>query len=228
MSSLQTLLDRGIYGVLAPVVVASFLGCALCGIVLSLAVIYFGRFPQDRPAFKAMVAFLTGLAILDSAVQASWAYRLAVTEFSQPLKLLQWPWQYTAFIFLWRSWIISGRKSYVITLCQSALCCGSLGCVLYFGYWGSQKTTLSGFNEGSPAVWAWLGTGLATDVFVTASIVWYMVVKPKKARGSSIVHTSSPLMRIVMQSFQANFVALLVHTILLGLMGYSFKSWSMQ
>ncbi|GAA6033474.1 hypothetical protein JCM8097_001416 [Rhodosporidiobolus ruineniae] len=232
MSALQALLDKAINGILGPVMVGAFLSCAVTGVVVSLAALYTTRFPHDRPAFKALVGLLTALAVVDTAVQAWWGYRVAVVDFAQPFRLQGWPVQFTVWIFvgtavgicqaffIWRSWVISVRKSYVLTAVQSAICIASVACSYAFGHWTTSKYVCS-------LVWPWLSTGLFLDCLTTASIVYYMIVQPKKLTGTSLAY-SSPLMRIITQSFQANGISLVLHAILLGLMGFSLQHWSMH
>ncbi|BGP20991.1 hypothetical protein JCM10213v2_009170 [Rhodosporidiobolus nylandii] len=99
-SAFKALEQQAIDGILRPVVLASFLSCAVCGLILGLAVTYASRFQNDRRVFKVLVAFLTLAALADTAFNASWAYTLAITNFNQPLRLSLWPWQFNEFAYM--------------------------------------------------------------------------------------------------------------------------------
>ncbi|GAA6024788.1 hypothetical protein JCM10207_005586 [Rhodosporidiobolus poonsookiae] len=211
---------------LAPVVIASFLSCTLCGAVLSLAVTYYARFPNDRLFYKLGVAFLTCMAMFETALFASWTYHWAVDLFMDVQSIALWPWQLVAyafvgfvimivqFFFAWRVWIVSGRTSYLMTGVQVVLAIGGCALAYYMGSQAANFETVLEFSKVRSVAWAWLAVGLANDIFLTLSLSYYLIIRPRKM-ASSEATKSSPLAKIVLQAFQTNAVSLFVQLLVL-------------
>ncbi|GAA5879623.1 hypothetical protein JCM8547_003551 [Rhodosporidiobolus lusitaniae] len=237
MAAIQQALDR----VLAPIVAASFVSCALCGVVLSLVVTYFSRFPNDLWQYKLLVTFMTVCALVDTAVTSSWVYDFSVKYFAQPQMLAYWPWQLTAYAFVtgptilaaqlfftWRVWVVSGRKAYLLVGALLLIVVGAVGCCLYMGVWASNAVMLTEFTGIAGACWAWLGAELAADFGITLGMVWYLLIKPRRELGSSSHIESSPLMRIVYHAFATNGVAALLQLAVVITIGISLNRGSLE
>ncbi|GAA5858016.1 hypothetical protein JCM8547_006664 [Rhodosporidiobolus lusitaniae] len=215
-------------------VVASFFSCALCGVVLSLVVTYSTRFPNDRWQYKLLVYTLTVLAIVDTAITASWAYSYAVTNFAEPIMLAKWPWQFTGYatgpsvlvaqlFFVWRVWVVSGRKAYALVSLTTCITVAAVVCCFYLGVWSTQVTMLTQFTEKTGWAWSWLGCELAADFFITAGMVYYVLLKPRREIGGSSHMQSSPLMRIVIHAFTTNFASAVLQLAVVITIGFSIK-----
>ncbi|GAA6039474.1 hypothetical protein JCM8097_009569 [Rhodosporidiobolus ruineniae] len=81
-----------VHALLAPILIAAFLSALLGGIVVSLAVTYFTRFPNDKLVFKALVGVLTVAAVVDTICECAWPYHSVTTYFMDPASLALWPW----------------------------------------------------------------------------------------------------------------------------------------
>ncbi|GAA5944375.1 hypothetical protein JCM10213_003243 [Rhodosporidiobolus nylandii] len=206
-SAFKALEQQAIDGILRPVVLASFLSCAVCGLILGLAVTYASRFQNDRRVFKVLVAFLTLAALADTAFNASWAY-------------------FNEFAYIWRVWIVSGSSGYLVAGLQLLLALAGAGCAFYVGVWARDKTSLLQFTDIQDVAYIWLGLGVVTDCLITASMFYFLVLRPKQVSGVEGAY-SSPLTRIVVKSFETNFVSLLLQSLALGLLRYSLKTNTM-
>ncbi|GAA6030712.1 hypothetical protein JCM8097_006284 [Rhodosporidiobolus ruineniae] len=215
--------------ILSPTVIASFLSCCSYGIVLSLAFIYWTRFPSDRLPFKLLVGFLTLTATADTAVQSHWAYRYAVLSFAQPAKLAAAPWDFTAYTFLtgvnvavcqaffaWRVWIVSNRKSHVLTGLTVTAAVAGAGLAFYLGVYITTVEWLPEVNNRKVIMWTWLAVQLAIDIVITTSMTYFIFYRPRRV-GSAEAVESSPLNRLVVQSLQTNAISLLVQAAVLVL-----------
>ncbi|GAA5889786.1 hypothetical protein JCM6882_004322 [Rhodosporidiobolus microsporus] len=244
---------------LTPLAIASFLSCALLGIVASLdksvssigelsgphhlcstGVSYFSRFPNDRPVYKALVAFLVFGCIVDTGITASWMYQWAVSFFGRPQQFAIWPWQFTAYagitgpmvfiaqaFFTWRLWIVSGRKAPFLVGLTLLIALGALGTCCYMFVFALRADMLAEFTEMAPACWGWLGSQLAVDVLITSGMLWWLVLRPKKMGGAETVY-SSALMRIVVKTVETNTASLVLQTLVIILIGFSLNKNSLH
>ncbi|BGP20990.1 hypothetical protein JCM10213v2_009169 [Rhodosporidiobolus nylandii] len=224
-----------VHSLLAPLIVAAFLSALLCGIVLALSANYYSRFPNDKPIFKGLVAVLTVAAIIDTFCECAWPYHSATAYFMDPASLALWPWNYTEYFyltgvvvlmcqgfFIWRVFVVSGQKSYVMTGLQVLLAVAGTVCCIYLGAWSGSQTSLAAFINVISVGYAWLSCWAGVDVLITGSMVYYLAVRPKTKRGADII-ASSPLMRLVYLSFETNAVSMALQIITLGLVNWSTK-----
>ncbi|GAA5916465.1 hypothetical protein JCM6882_006465 [Rhodosporidiobolus microsporus] len=98
--------EKLVEGTLAPLITASFLACAACGVVVALAWAYFARFKRDRPAFKLLVAGLTAVAIADTVCEAHFGYDWAVYSFGDYSAFASLPWEFVAYCCLTYAWFL--------------------------------------------------------------------------------------------------------------------------
>ncbi|GAA5869767.1 hypothetical protein JCM8547_005837 [Rhodosporidiobolus lusitaniae] len=216
LKMLQTLINQ----TLAPVVIATFISCALCGVVAAQVVTYYMRFPNDLWRYKFQVGFMAICAGVDTAITASWSYTWSVTYFTQPTMLALWPWQLTGptgisvftaqLFFAWRVWVVSDRKAYPLLGLLLLVIVGAVVCCFYMGVWGSQTKMLTEVGKISPVSFSWLGLELAADFAITAGLVWYILVKPRRDLPGPSHAESSPLMRIINYAFATNFFSAVV------------------
>ncbi|GAA6030720.1 hypothetical protein JCM8097_006288 [Rhodosporidiobolus ruineniae] len=213
-AALLAAVQSAIGKVLSPLVVASFLSCALTGVLISLVVSYYASFPKDRPAFKVLVGVLTVFALLDTCNGTAWVYHWAVESFANPAELGVWPVSLTSYafytgptvtivqlFFCWRVWIVSGRTAYLLTGLASFI---ALGSSLYMGSWAAKQDSLLAFPGIAGVCYAWLGAGLGMGMW------YYVLFKPGRITGGSEMVHSSPLARIVARSFTTGTVSLVL------------------
>ncbi|GAA6039476.1 hypothetical protein JCM8097_009570 [Rhodosporidiobolus ruineniae] len=122
--------------------------------------------------------------------------------------------------FIWRVWIVSGRTSYVLTGIQVLIALAGDACCLYLGIWSLSQTSLAAFSEVVEITYSWLACWAGVDVLITASMVYFLAVRPKKMHGSDVIH-QSPLLRLVYLAFETNGVAMALQILTLGLVNYS-------
>ncbi|GAA5868021.1 hypothetical protein JCM3774_001571 [Rhodotorula dairenensis] len=84
----------------APILLGSCFSCVTCGLLLSLVARYWTIFGRDACGVRPAVAVIAAYSIADTAVNCSWAYHWAVTDFVSPQDLTRMPWQVTAFCIL--------------------------------------------------------------------------------------------------------------------------------
>ncbi|GAA5838107.1 hypothetical protein JCM11251_004708 [Rhodosporidiobolus azoricus] len=189
--------------------------------------VYWSRFSHDRLIFKLLVGFLALMAVADTAIACSWSWQYAVKGFTNPLLLSQWPTPMSLYIldiasvvfvtqlfFTYRVWIVSGRKSYILTTLKLILIFFNLGTMLYVLARSWWMNGLMEFVDVKHWVWAWLACGLVVDGLITISMVFYIWFRPGSKKSHEAVR-SAVLSSLVVQSFQTNLVALLLQTVTL-------------
>ncbi|GAA5970664.1 hypothetical protein JCM11641_007393 [Rhodosporidiobolus odoratus] len=237
--AMAAFMQQAVNSVVAPMVVATSLSCILFGLVCSLVLTYFNRFPNDRIGFKLLVAAFGLIAALDTAVSCSWCYKVAVDAFSNPMVLGLLPWQLTCFAFLtgtvvlvcqlffaWRVWVISGRKSYVLSVIQLCIILGAAGLVYYMGSYSAKTKYLAAFADIQGVLHGWIAACLAVDLLITGSLAYYLILRPRKVTGTGL--RSSALTRIVVRAFETNLVSLILQCVLVGLTVYSVHRGSLH
>ncbi|BGP20978.1 hypothetical protein JCM10213_003349 [Rhodosporidiobolus nylandii] len=196
-----------------PVLVASCLSCWTCGICVSLAGTYWSRYRTDRLWIRCAVIFATLWALLDTAVNCSWAYKWSVTNYANPAGLAAMPWELTAYcfimstavllvqsFFLWRLYVVS--KNWMLAGALLAISFGCYAIALYMGYFCSVHDQVAAFADISSVSWGWFGGVLGVDLVITVSMSYYLIVRPRRLTGSSA--TSSPIRGIVVKAAQTN------------------------
>ncbi|GAA5971614.1 hypothetical protein JCM11641_000661 [Rhodosporidiobolus odoratus] len=234
-AALMMLKDRQI----SPMVIATYISCVSCGLVYALAATYFSRFPRDRWAYKLLVVYFVINNTLDTAFDCHWCYQIAVNGFLDQSHLGEWPWQLTSIAFLtgtvvlvcqlffaWRTFQISGKKSYIVTSIQLLLILGGAACIYWIGAFATHQSSLQAFQEIGPVMDGWVAACLAADILITASLVYFIYYKPRKLYGDVI--RSSPLMRLVILACETNLMSLLVQAILVALSVYSMRENSLH
>ncbi|GAA5889775.1 hypothetical protein JCM6882_004319 [Rhodosporidiobolus microsporus] len=186
-----------VHDILTPIVVASFMSCALLGVLLSLIAQYYSKFPNDRLPFRVLVGVLCVLALVDTGNEAAWAYRYAVLDFGNAAALAEWPTVFSIFafitatsiyicqlFFIWRSWVVGGRGwvNCALTALLLLLATAAAGCVYAMAVTSVKDswTQLTDFNPLLNLIQAWLGLGFAVDLLITGSLLWHLVFRPRK------------------------------------------------
>ncbi|GAA6035534.1 hypothetical protein JCM8097_000302 [Rhodosporidiobolus ruineniae] len=201
-----------------PVLVGAFLSSWTCGIVISLAATYAGRFRKDRRWIQCSVALATVWAMVDTALNLSWAYRWCVDYYAQPAQLAILPPELTAYCFvmsiavfliqcfyLYRLYTVS--KNWLLCSVLFALALGAQGIALYMGAYCAKSTDITAFADIRSVSWGWFAGVLFIDACITAAMSWYLFFKPRKLLGHAV--TSSPLRQVIVKAVQTNALSLI-------------------
>ncbi|BGP20950.1 hypothetical protein JCM10213_001807 [Rhodosporidiobolus nylandii] len=220
-STLSDLAGQAAKQVLAPLLIAAFISCLLCGILLSLTATYFARYPSDRLAFKILVGVLTISGVLDAALACSQVYRSGVEEWGNLAGLLAYPWQTTAMLvivinvavcqafFAWRIWIMSDRKNWGVPVLKAATSCVTLGVAFCFAVKTSQISNALQFLPLKWTIWVFFSMAVFEDCLITSFTLYYLLYQPRRtASFSEVAH-----------NFETNFVALVVQAAALVVLG---------
>ncbi|GAA5857982.1 hypothetical protein JCM8547_006648 [Rhodosporidiobolus lusitaniae] len=201
-----------VFSTVGPVLIGSCVSCWATGIVVSLAATYFSRFPKDRTWIRVSVVVATLWSFVDSAIICSWAYKWGVQYFVQPQELMRLPWELTGWFlkftalvlvqhfFLFRLWTVS-KGNWLLTGGLSALALASYGIALYMtAYTLKHNESILAMAD------IQFGGVLVTDFGITASLLYYLIVKPQRRTGEGMrVH--SPFRRLITKSLQTNAIS---------------------
>ncbi|BGP28244.1 hypothetical protein JCM10295v2_007231 [Rhodotorula toruloides] len=143
-------MSLSITDVVGPVIVGACLSCFACGITLSLSTRYWARFHVDRFWIRMAAVLSMLLATIDTAFNATWAYKWTTTYYVLPAKLSLLPWELTANCFvmstsimlaqhfyLYRLFSLSG-KNWIITAPVSVAVLGCWSVAIYMGWYCSK------------------------------------------------------------------------------------------
>ncbi|KPV72840.1 uncharacterized protein RHOBADRAFT_46430 [Rhodotorula graminis WP1] len=175
------LLKYAIANVVAPVLVATFLGCILFGVLFYMVGSYFSRFSStDRLAFKLLVGVLTFTTLLDTVNQCVWAWRYTVEAALDPFVLAKFPRSLHVFailtginvllahaFFTWRLWVVSNRENWWLPS-------------------GMLLLELTAAVFSSWLLYTWLSAG------VLGAIAYYVIIRSQRELGPA---TSAKLSR---------------------------------
>ncbi|GJN88657.1 hypothetical protein Rhopal_001623-T1 [Rhodotorula paludigena] len=179
--------------------------------VLALIASYFMRFGKsDRLVFRILVGFLSVAVIADTANSCSWAYTYTIAGMLNPARLLQLPKEFMAFsfiagltvfvvqiFFIWRIWIISGRKNWIFPAIVLLIAAAAFAVALYVIHAALQRPLFTQFGEGAT--------------------VYYLLIKPRRIGASTGALVNSPLTRLLLVTARTNSLSLLVQTFTLFL-----------
>ncbi|GAA5944402.1 hypothetical protein JCM3775_006619 [Rhodotorula graminis] len=226
------LLKYAIANVVAPVLVATFLGCILFGVLLYMVGSYFSRFSSaDRLAFKLLVGVLTFTTLLDTMNQCAWAWRYTVEAALDPFVLAKFPRSLHVFailtginvllahaFFTWRLWVVSDRENWWLPsgMLLLELRAAVFGFVL--AHRVSQTAQLADWGDVKWLLYTWLSAGVLCDILITGAIAYYVIIRSQRELGpatSAKLSRSNPLGRIVIKTMQTNAASLVVQVITL-------------
>ncbi|GAA5897702.1 hypothetical protein JCM8208_000236 [Rhodotorula glutinis] len=213
-------MSSAIVSTVGAVIVATCLSCFSCGIVVSLYGRYYSRFSRDPAWIQVAAAVGTAWALLDTAFNASWAYKWGVTYFVRPQDLARLPFELTAYCFvmstavlavqcfyLYRLYAVSNRN-WIPVIILGGISLGCYGIALCaMGYVCSQNPdNILAFADIRTQSWGWFGGVLFVDLGITVLMFWYLVFKPRKQSGGA-VKTSTPLKKVVLMAAQTNLLS---------------------
>ncbi|GAA5857980.1 hypothetical protein JCM8547_006647 [Rhodosporidiobolus lusitaniae] len=218
-----------LYTTVGPVLVSTCLSCWSCGIVLSLAGRYVGKFSRDRTWIRIAVAIGTLWAMLDTAINCSWAYKWSVTYFMNPADLALMPWELTAYcvvmssgvlgvqlFYLYRLYAVSGGNYILVgILAVMSLACYGIG-VYMCAYCWQHPDSIGAFADIADVSWGWFSGVLFIDLVITGSMSWYLIFKPKR-QTKGAVQASSPIKMVVMKAVQTNALSAICQLCIVGL-----------
>ncbi|GAA5838095.1 hypothetical protein JCM11251_004705 [Rhodosporidiobolus azoricus] len=232
------IMDRIVEKCVKPLLVGTFLSCALLGIIVCLSWRYFSLFfHHDRPVFIFLVLLSLSLAILDTVFDCLWALDWAVHDWGQAEEVVKMPRWVGAFglilmgeasdrtslagaltqcFYAWRVWVISQKRNWPIVslIGSAALAAGGLGLACSAHYF--RVPYLRDFFSAWPAIMAHFIITAVVDVAITASVIWYLVVEPKR-EGRGLVEANFQFRRLARRAIQSNAAALIVQGTLMGL-----------
>ncbi|KAG0656420.1 hypothetical protein C6P46_007140 [Rhodotorula mucilaginosa] len=143
--------------------------------LLSLVARYWAIFGGDAWYVRAAVVLSAVYAFADTAINCTWAYRWAVSDFLRPADLMQLPWQVTSFciclgttawavqtFYLVRLFFLS-RRNWIICVPIGLLINACLALSLYMAHYCSQHTDIvAAFDHLTHFVTPWMASALAT------------------------------------------------------------------
>lgn len=194
-------------------VVAGIIATYLSGIVATQCFSYYTTFQDDRRLYFWLVTGLLVLDVLHTAISCRTIYFFGVTRWGDPTALVHSPWSFSiepSFtgiaasvvqgFYAYRVWIISARKPIIPVLI-------AIGSAIQLGFAIGASIKIfvfhqefARFHEYTYGVAAWLVAASATDLLITASMVYYL----KSALNSDYVHTSSLVQKILRNVIETN------------------------
>ncbi|GAA5988384.1 hypothetical protein JCM10908_003541 [Rhodotorula pacifica] len=224
-----------VQGLIGPVLVGSFLGWATCGVVLCLAAQYWSRFSNDKVWLKAGVVLGVVLTVVDTIVGMHWAYKWGVVSWTNPLLLLERPWELPALpvtigltvfafqhFYIYRVFTISGRNWY-LAVPLSLLTITSCANALYLAVLVATNSKLAVIAEMKTKIWAWFAPVMAADILITLAMYYFLVVRMK---GNLASTSSSIFQKIAMRTAQTNALSAICHITLCCLFAVAPTSFS--
>ncbi|GEM12691.1 hypothetical protein Rt10032_c24g6708 [Rhodotorula toruloides] len=227
-------MSLSITDVVGPVIVGACLSCFACGITLSLSTRYWARFHVDRFWIRMAAVLSMLLATIDTAFNATWAYKWTTTYYVLPAKLSLLPWELTANCFvmstsimlaqhfyLYRLFSLSG-KNWIITAPVSVAVLGCWSVAIYMGWYCSKHPnniaayadiTNVSFPTSSltlPSVSPFLA-GLFARQTPTSPPGWRITLSFAQSRGPSLA--SSPKFA-ALRAAQCNAFAVVWHLVI--------------
>ncbi|GAA6061541.1 hypothetical protein JCM10212_002748 [Sporobolomyces blumeae] len=207
---------------LAPLLIGGCFSAMSTGLVIALAGTYWSKCPSDRLWLKLCVLASVVWALVDTGFNLSWVYNWTVQGFLNPTILLEMPRELIAFcvtmpgavlvvqaFFLWRCWIVSGRRSYILVVVLAAMCLGCFGIATYLAAYCARHDWIDDFQKLHDISWVWFAGILVTDVGITGSMLYYLVVRPRPhLRNVDSSHHPHRLFRIVERAIQTNALAI--------------------
>ncbi|BGP20942.1 hypothetical protein JCM10213_008029 [Rhodosporidiobolus nylandii] len=226
---METLQRKLLYDVLAPLVTAAFLGCAGCGVVVCLACVYFARFPRDRLVFKLLVAGLTVVCVGETATEAAFAFDWSVRGFGDYSNFVKLNWDFVSYCvfgtsvctvqlwYAWRVWVMSSRGNRAVVGFIAGGALAGLGCMLRIGAFCAVHDTLDDFALVNHVVIAWLVLLVCVDLFITFSVIYYLVLKPRKeSRGA--LKPDSRILSLAILAAKTGIVSLIMQVLIMALL----------
>ncbi|GAA5897636.1 hypothetical protein JCM8208_000220 [Rhodotorula glutinis] len=226
------LLKYAIANVVAPVLIANFIGCILFGVLLYMVGSYFSRFGStDRLAFKLLVGVLTFTSFLDTMSQCAWAWRYCIEAALDPFVLAKFPRSLHVFailtginvlfahaFFTWRLWVVSDRANWILPLGMLLLELMAAVFSFVLAHRVSQTAQMADWDDVKWLLYTWLSAGVLCDILITGAIAYYVIIRPQRELGSATsakLSRSNPLGRIVIKTCQTNAASLVVQVITL-------------
>ncbi|GAA6009470.1 hypothetical protein JCM10207_003793 [Rhodosporidiobolus poonsookiae] len=217
--------------ILGPLIIGAFLSCVACGVVSTLAWVYFSRFPQDRLVYKLLVGSLTAIVIADTAVQGSFAFDWGVKSWGDFLDAMRMRWQFWVFLllgvpialvqcyFAWRLHMMKGASRIglvaVIFIVIGAL--AGLGVVLAMGVFCATHEDWLSYGGLRPLLIAWVAVTAGVDLVITGGTVWFLAIKPKR-NSSGLLQPDSRFIILARLAVKTNALSLVIQIVVLGLL----------
>jgi len=132
-------------------------------------------------------------------------------------------------VFLsYRIWVASLRRWRAVPLLILALSFAGGAVALDLAVWSAKQSSNLSLTTRYQSVWAWFALDTASEAVATASLVWLLVLRPRRARsGTSAARAGagtgppaqSLLSRAVYRAVETNAIALMLNALTVALFG---------
>lgn len=190
------------------------------GFVLSKTLEYFTYWRKDRLILKAAVGLAVLGSIIESCCYISWNWRWAVLSYGDPEIMATIPTELAVVCFVvsfvtlvnqsFYSWRLRAiTQSSVIPSIVLGLSLYQFGFIFWLMSYMARNKSFATFNSGVfPIGYSWLSSASAADLIITATMVYFLVIKPKRA---GVPHDSSNIIaKIAWRTVQYNALSLVV------------------
>lgn len=178
---------KALEGLTGPFIVGTAVSTFLFGVTLSQVYTYFSTFKSDRALYRWAVVGLFIVDVLHTAFSQVTLWQWFVTHYGEPQAILKAPWSFamspvltgiSAFVvqlfYAHRVYLLAKRTLVIPVLIgfgalfQLVWATGATGQVFIIQYF-------QGFQVWTYGVACWLGGAAATDLLITASLLWILV-----------------------------------------------------
>lgn len=222
-----------------PSYLGALISCISCGVLVTLAWLYWREFGlRDRPVFLGLAVAMFLLAAASTATLSHFGFDNLVAHYGDALYILKLNWAFPTMmgmigvscfllnIFLsYRIWIASLGTWRVVPGVILSLSAAGGGLSLYLAGWYSQQATNLSLTTRPNIIWAWFATDTASEAIATLSLLWLVVIQPRRARPAAALGPHLPahgiLVRIVLRAVETNVLSLVFHILTMSLYGRS-------
>lgn len=199
---------------------------------------YFSKFRNDRLIFKLVVTSTFISALVESASYISWGYNWGVIGYGNPAVMANVPVVFpvtTLFqaittlvnqgFYSWRIWCISQNR--IIPSVVGLFAVYQLGwIVVYLMPYVIRNPAFAELKSHLfPSGYSWLGLTTLGDLIITASMIYYLMIKPTWNAHQSPKRTQSLLGKIAWRTVQYNALALIDQAVTFSLFLTSTGMW---
>ncbi|KAJ7445041.1 hypothetical protein FB451DRAFT_1293185 [Mycena latifolia] len=187
---------------------AAFIGfafsCAAFGVNTNQVFTYFGRYPEDKLAYKALVILIWALELLDQIFIGHAVYFYTITNYAQPLVLLVDRVAWTLILqltvgaligtivrlcFAMRVWRFS-QRNVTVTMTVVALTLFEMGLAIAYTIKSFQTPYLTSLPNLKLLASLSLGAGVLTDIFTACALCWFLrKFRTGHKRADTLVNT---------------------------------------
>ncbi|EFP86988.2 hypothetical protein PGT21_031868 [Puccinia graminis f. sp. tritici] len=197
MAQAPVSMAKALEGLTGPFVVGTAVSTFLFGITLAQVYTYFSNFKTDRPIHRYSVIGLFILDVLHTAFSQVTLWQWFVAHYGDPTAVVKAPWSFAM------SPVMCGLAAFVVQIFyahrvyllsnQRMVIPGFIAFGAFFQLvWASGATAkvfqiqyFQGFQVWTYGVACWLGGAAATDLVITASLVWILLSSKRGIRRTN-------------------------------------------